>query len=135
MNAVCRKCNNTITDPDKWNPSFNGCKPCRNIYLKHLRNTNPKYKLKAKMRYRESAVHHRFKGKGLSVPDNWDELDKSKCEICGDSLNDATLNIDHSHTTGEFRGILCRRCNTGLGFFKDSTDILKKASDYLARHD
>ena len=39
--------------------------------------------------------------------------------------------IDHNHDTLEIRGILCTRCNTGLGMFKDSPDILEKAISYL----
>ena len=55
----------------------------------------------------------------------------SCCEICGDSTT--TLNIDHDHTSGLVRGRLCTRCNTGLGLFRDSTDLLIKAAQYLKR--
>lgn len=133
MNAQCRKCYKTITNPAEWNGSFNGCKPCRNKYLKNLRNTNPAYKLKAKERYRDNAVHYRFADKQLTVPDNWDDYPKDLCEICADPLTLATLNIDHSHDSGLFRGVLCRRCNTGLGFFKDSPELMRGAADYLSR--
>jgi hypothetical protein len=133
MRANCRKCHNIITDPDMWNGSFNGCKPCRNIYLKHLRDTNPAYKLKAKARYRENAVHHRFTNKKLEVPGDWENIAKDKCEICGDRLDESSLRIDHSHSTGAFRGILCGRCNSGLGFFKDSPGILTSAAKYLRK--
>lgn len=131
MNAQCRKCFQTITDINQWNGSFNGCKPCRNKYLRDLRNSNPAYKIKAKARYRQNAIHHRFKGKQLEVPEDWEALDKSRCQICSGGLTPETLNIDHSHSTGEFRGVLCRRCNTGLGFFKDDPGLLEGAAAYL----
>lgn len=35
------------------------------------------------------------------------------------------------HSTGEVRGLLCSQCNTGLGNFKDSTDLLIKEINYL----
>src|ERR1017187_5595599 len=37
------------------------------------------------------------------------------------------LVVDHSHTTGLLRGLLCRQCNRGLGCFKDSIHILRSA--------
>lgn len=39
--------------------------------------------------------------------------------------------MDHDHTTGKIRGLLCFGCNTGLGKFKDSIVILNKAINYL----
>ena len=39
--------------------------------------------------------------------------------------------IDHCHETGKFRGILCVTCNTGLGKFKESPEVLDRASRYL----
>ena len=41
------------------------------------------------------------------------------------------LAIDHDHTSGKVRGLLCAMCNHGLGNFKDSPDLLRKAGDYL----
>jgi len=40
---------------------------------------------------------------------------------------------DHDHKSGKFRGWLCHDCNRALGNFKDSTDILKRASDWLEK--
>lgn len=54
---------------------------------------------------------------------------KGCCDICGESLDD--LHIDHCHDTGRVRGLLCRRCNTGLGSFGDSIEGLEKAVSYL----
>lgn len=59
-----------------------------------------------------------------------------ECAICTDSIGRNENQYlgaqwDHSHTTGEFRGWLCRGCNLGLGHMKDDIDRLLKAVEYL----
>ena len=53
-----------------------------------------------------------------------------RCELCSSAT---TLGIDHCHSTGVVRGVLCRNCNTGLGLFKDNADLLRRAIKYLAK--
>lgn len=55
------------------------------------------------------------------------------CAICG--RTDRKLHIDHCHTTGRVRGLLCSGCNTALGKFRDSERILLSAVEYLRRTD
>ena len=52
------------------------------------------------------------------------------CAICNTSIDDSS-NIDHCHTTGIVRGLLCSACNKGLGHFKDDVQLLASAIDYL----
>jgi hypothetical protein len=44
------------------------------------------------------------------------------------------LNIDHDHSTGKVRGLLCDCCNRALGLMRDNTDLLQKAIDYLMKY-
>jgi len=64
------------------------------------------------------------------------EKQENKCALCDIELvwgnteaNSAA--IDHCHSTGKIRGLLCFHCNRALGMFKDSTDTLTKAIKYL----
>jgi hypothetical protein len=43
-----------------------------------------------------------------------------------------SIAIDHSHITNHIRGLLCNKCNLGLGFFRDDLNLLQNAIDYLA---
>ena len=57
------------------------------------------------------------------------------CAICsGVNLDGRRLHVDHNHATGKIRGLLCYRCNSALGYSKDSIEILHKAADYLENH-
>jgi formate dehydrogenase maturation protein FdhE len=55
------------------------------------------------------------------------------CAICGDTPK-KSLGVDHNHKTGAIRGLLCDRCNVGLGCFADIPERLRKAADYLKRN-
>lgn len=53
------------------------------------------------------------------------------CRICGGTDQERRLSVDHDHSTGEIRGLLCKNCNAGLGRFYDDPGLLEKAADYL----
>lgn len=54
------------------------------------------------------------------------------CAICHKQcIYKPRLSVDHCHETGKIRGLLCGNCNTGLGKFKESKDIMLSAIRYL----
>lgn len=57
-------------------------------------------------------------------------LEESKQGVAGAKLS-RTAVVDHDHTTGQFRGILCNTCNRGIGLLGDDVDNLKRAITYL----
>lgn len=59
--------------------------------------------------------------------------DNATCAICKKHKSNFTraLAVDHCHTTGKIRGLLCTNCNRALGNIKDSIDNLKNAIEYL----
>jgi protein-arginine kinase activator protein McsA len=62
-------------------------------------------------------------------------LQNGLCAICGKKCKTGQrLAVDHNHKTGKIRGLLCRNCNTGIGFFSDEISLLVNAISYLKEH-
>jgi hypothetical protein len=73
---------------------------------------------------------------GIELAD-YEEMFSSQngmCAICHSPPGELPwerLHVDHCHTTGKVRGLLCRKCNTGVGNFADSENLLQQAVEYL----
>lgn len=97
------------------------CKEC------HRQNSNSRYTYAT---YRERHLQRYYKI-GVDEFEQLKKLQHSKCAICeGETLD---LHVDHDHTTGKIRGLLCHGCNTGIGLLGDTKESLKKALAYLER--
>lgn len=62
----------------------------------------------------------------------------NRCKLCGTDIpgdKRKHFTVDHDHQTGKVRGLLCSKCNQGLGCFKDQKDLLVKAILYLDEGD
>lgn len=64
------------------------------------------------------------------------ELQKRRCALCRDRIDlyHRLTGIDHCHASGQVRGLLCHRCNLALGLFRDDVKVLRRAAEYVARH-
>ena len=62
----------------------------------------------------------------------------NKCAICGieggENNRGDKLAVDHCHSSGKIRGLLCHKCNTALGLLKDSKENLHSAINYLSEN-
>jgi hypothetical protein len=97
----------------------------RATYAKH-------YMKRPEVRARGPANHLKY-NYGISI-DAFERIKKwqgNACAICG---NVTKLNVDHRHRDGQIRGLLCLKCNTGLGAFSDSVAVLESAIQYLKMH-
>lgn len=82
--------------------------------------------------YRAARLKERY-GMTLEQYDSILSSQGGKCAICSyiPNENGEVLAIDHDHSTGKIRGLLCRSCNSGLGYFKDNTEVMRKAIIYI----
>lgn len=106
-------------------------------YLKIDKEKKKKARLYAKQYYKENktSIGYQFRLKKYGVEtDDYDNLVKNqenRCAICKELPTIRKLAIDHDHIRGKIRGLLCHKCNVGLGLFEDNIAILKSAINYL----
>ena len=97
-----------------------------------------------KLEAKKLRARNKTKGINLSYEDyiKMCSSQNNLCSICGKkeiakhSKTGTTniLSIDHCHKTKKVRGLLCKKCNSAIGFFEDDLDIVKKAVKYLQKH-
>lgn len=155
----CSKCHQ-VKEISEFSPSKKGyfgrradCKVC---HLKYYHDNKVRNNIAAKRKvYREQNLdkcrkigresYHRHKDHareyhlqstyGIST-EHYNILFRQqdgKCAICGRQTN-KSLHVDHNHTTGNVRGLLCFSCNSIIGYSKESRQILTQAISYLSRY-
>lgn len=111
------------------------CKVCRKAYHNNWYQQGDNRKKKS-----DYGKKHYLKKYGLTIAQRDQMLvdQKFKCAICNIYLDGSSqrliASVDHNHTTGEVRGLLCGNCNTALGLFYESEDTLLNAISYLKRY-
>jgi hypothetical protein len=73
---------------------------------------------------------------GLSRQEYIQKLDNQNksCAICGLHIDYKNAHVDHCHRTNKVRGLLCSKCNQGIGLFCEDGDRLKSAIKYIEDH-
>lgn len=74
---------------------------------------------------------------GISIEDFEKRLalQQNRCLGCGKEFTEkGDACLDHNHTSGKIRGILCRNCNLAVGGAKDSIEIIKKVINYIIKY-
>lgn len=109
---------------------------CRRIYDREWRAKNPKRH--AEIQWKRHLKH----AYGLT-PEQYAEMLADQnylCLICNISLHDDDVTdsrfavVDHDHSTAKVRGIICNKCNSGLGMLGDDLDTIRAALAYLERY-
>lgn len=136
------------------------CNECRNKYRRKAHKKMPNIKRKQALnwasanririneRAREYRLNNREKFKGYTLKRDFNitlieynlllENQKGLCKLCDKPETSKhqsgalkSLAIDHCHKTMKIRGLLCWKCNTGIGKLLDDPLLLRKAADYI----
>jgi hypothetical protein len=67
---------------------------------------------------------------GISLED-YQRMAGEQGGLCAICKQPERLVVDHDHRTGKVRGLLCAKCNSGIGMLGDSGDVARNAADYL----
>jgi hypothetical protein len=117
----CGKCNKILPVENfvkyKDGRSHGYCKPCKSEHFKN---------------YQKNIGRFRRHGITKEIYDEMLVEQKSKCYICKQK-NDK-LHIDHNHSTGEVRKLLCKECNMALGLVKENLTTINNMIKYLEEH-
>lgn len=119
------------------------CKECACNRTKKWASKNPvKVKENAVAAYKRNHLrqkaNNRFNRYGVT-PERYKEMLQSQngmCAICSsiEPGGRGDWHVDHCHKTNKVRSLLCHLCNTGLGSFQDSRELLLSASKYLQQY-
>jgi hypothetical protein len=149
---TCRKCSETkpllafYAHRSTIDGRANYCIDCARTYQREWNSRN-KEKIREgnqrrrsdpakRERYNRQMRQNWLKLYGLT-PEGYDELLAAQggvCAICGlpgQTWAERNLHVDHDHATHEVRGLLCGKCNVGIGMLGDSVEGLRNALKYL----
>jgi len=62
------------------------------------------------------------------------ESQRYACAVCERSFAEVVAHVDHDHTTGRVRGVLCSACNTALGLLKEDETRMAALISYIRKH-
>lgn len=128
MNRECKKCGNKKPLEEFSVRSDNGayryeCLECTSKFMRAYRKEN-----KVHQRYLAAVINY-----GITYEEAVELYSRTNCEICTNKFKTVGC-IDHDHKTGAIRGVICHKCNRGIGYLNDSIEILKSALAYLIKH-
>ena len=125
--------------------AFNHCRAChkinsRNQYNKNIEASQTWARNKARTaKYKDTHRNWKLqKDFGITLED-YNKMfadQKGLCLGCykHQSSFKKAMAVDHDHTTGKIRGLLCMKCNSVLGYVADDSTTLRRLADYADKH-
>ena len=110
------------------------------FYLKRSKSTCKKCSNKKRKNYKQSKYTYEQRkayelkytyGITLSDFEKMFKEQNGKCAACDDDFLDIVPHVDHCHSSGKIRGLVCPACNKAMGLVQDNPDVLEKLALYL----
>lgn len=147
MDKVCSQCGST-KDISHFTSGTNGrvtkcCEACREPRRRSMRKVPKEERTRrhkdwrySNGRTKEYMDNYNMKyhnGMDIEEFNHINLAQGGKCKICESPPTQGfeRLCIDHNHTTMQFRGLLCSKCNTAIGLLNENPDLFQKIHDYL----
>jgi hypothetical protein len=125
---ICKKCNNK-NKRDKYNSNLELSRKLGKEKAKEFRRTRKEWTRNYDLK--------RFYNITIEQFEEMKSSQNGKCAICKTTEPKGRHNVfavDHCHKTGKVRGLLCNKCNVGLGSFRDDIESLNCAVEYLNKN-
>jgi hypothetical protein len=127
-----------VRDPTTL-PDTHECSRCKQIKSRDAFNKNARYKSGLQSYCKECAQGY-GRGRFYDItPEQFSDMfdaQHGKCATCDGALTKkgSGTHVDHCHTSGRVRGLLCRACNTALGGARDDPETLRRMIAYVESH-
>jgi hypothetical protein len=113
------------------------CKECTKKFASKSHRDNPERTRGNSERWRKKMKdqlpdYRRRRKFGLELGE-FERRSKAQGGLCAICKEARDLVVDHCHTSGDIRGLLCKKCNSGIGFLGDNPDLLRSALAYLTK--
>lgn len=129
LGSHCRSCNFSYS---------NNYKEYRKNYWSSPAGKERKQKQARKLVTKRSAKNWHLKNNYNLTIAQYDIMCASQQDVCAichkKNARAVCLSVDHDHTTGKIRQLLCDKCNRALGLFCDSIEVIHSAFLYLTKH-
>jgi hypothetical protein len=144
----CTKCNELKSldlfakDKYKKDGHRSDCKACYSIYDRLKYNRNPEQERQRVQAYRKNNVEKvkasnrntKLKRAYGITQEQFIEMSIKQDNKCACCAKETKLVVDHCHTNGNIRELLCNNCNTALGLLNEDNTIIQSLSNYLRKH-
>lgn len=135
----CKKCYDKAYDPEYYKKNKGRISAhCKKYYEKNRDRLRERHRQNYQKNKDKISFTEREKRTGWTKERFLETLNSQdgRCKICSTQMvtgkkSKASMCADHCHKSGKQRGILCKKCNAGLGQFDDSVELLQLAMEYL----